>query len=213
MSAHLKANLFWILIVFLALGWFYPAIGVAALVCMLAPVALAPFRGRYWCGNFCPRGSFYDRIVAKFSPQRPVPAIFRSKAFRIMMVITIMTVFSFQTYYAWGDAAAVGMVFLRLILITTIVGIVLGLIYHHRTWCAFCPMGTMANWFSGPKMPLNIEHNCVSCGLCAKACPMGLVPHSAKGAAFSHGDCLKCGQCIPVCPKAAIAFDPPAPSR
>ncbi len=199
--------LFWILLAFLAIGFVYPAIGVIALVCMLAPVAIAPFRGRLWCGNWCPRGSFYDNVLARFSPRRPIPPFFRSKGLRMFMLAFIITVFSVQTYFAWGDLAAMGRVFINLIFVTTLVGVVLGLVYQQRTWCAFCPMGTLASWLSRGAMPLKVAPSCVSCGLCAGACPLQLAPHSGKKAgAFTHGDCLKCDRCTAVCPKKALAF-------
>ena len=57
-----------------------------------------------------------------------------------------MIVFSAQIFVAWGDWAAVGGVFLRVIFVTTIIGIILGISYNQRTWCAaVCPMGTLAN--------------------------------------------------------------------
>jgi len=199
--------LFWILLAFLAVGFVYPAVGVLAVVCMLAPVALAPFRGRYWCGNFCPRGSFYDNFLVRFSPRRPIPPFFRSKGLRVFMLAFIMTVFSVQTYYAWGDLAAMGRVFVNLIFVTTLVGIALGLVYHQRTWCAFCPMGTLANWLSRGTMPLKVAPSCVSCGLCARDCPLQLRPQSGREAGtFAAGDCRKCGRCTPVCPQKALRF-------
>lgn len=199
--------LFWILLVFLAVGFIYPAIGVIAVVCMLAPVVIAPFRGRYWCGNFCPRGSFYDHFLARFSPGRPIPPFFRSKGLRAFMVVFIMTGFSVQTYFAWGDPAAMGLVFVRLIFVTTVVGIVLGLVYHQRTWCSFCPMGTLASWLSRKAMPLKVAPACVNCGLCTKACPLQLKPASGKeSGVFTAGDCLKCERCVAACPKKALDF-------
>src|SRR3712207_8880794 len=48
--------LYWILFVYLVVGFFYPIIGLLALVCMVAPVAFAVKKGRWWCGNACPRG-------------------------------------------------------------------------------------------------------------------------------------------------------------
>lgn len=142
MKSNIQPYLFWILLIFLGIGIVYPVIGSVAIICMLAPVLLAPFKGRYWCGNFCPRGSFYDNVIAKISPKKPIPALFRSKGFRIFMVFFIIGIFTTQIYYAWGDLFAMGAVFVRSILVTTIIGIVLGVMYHQRAWCSFCPMGT-----------------------------------------------------------------------
>lgn len=211
MKSKLQPYLFWILLVFLAVGIVYPAVGVIALICMLAPVVVSFYKGRFWCGNFCPRGSFYDNVLAKFSPQKPIPPIFKSTGLRVFMVLFIMAVFSVQMYSAWGDLSAMGAVFIRIILITTLVGIGLGLLYHQRTWCSFCPMGTMASWVSSMKkpMPLMVADSCVNCKLCTKVCPMQLAPYTAKGSAegFTHSDCLKCGRCVDKCPKKALSFD------
>lgn len=211
MRKRIRPYLFWILLAFLATGLVYPAVGIIALTCMIAPVAVAPFRGRYWCGNYCPRGSFYDHVLVKLSPQRKIPAFFSYTVFRAVMVLFIMSVFTVQMIYAWGDWAAMGKVFVQIILITTIVGIVLGLIYHQRTWCSFCPMGTLASWISRRKktLPLAVGNSCVSCKLCTKACPMQLEPYAAKGTdeGFCHSDCLKCDRCVERCPKQALQFD------
>jgi polyferredoxin len=198
--------MFWVMLVFLVIGMFYPAIGVFALICMLAPVLVAPFKGRYWCGNFCPRGSLFDHVIARLSPQKPIPGFFRSKGFRLTMIRVIMTMFTIQAYYAWGNLAAMGMVFIRLIVITTVVGIFLGILFHQRTWCTFCPMGTIASWLSVRKKPLAVADSCVNCQLCSKACPLQLAPYTAKGSVFEDPDCLKCGRCVTKCPKKALSF-------
>lgn len=204
----LQPYLFLILLLFLAIGNFYPAVGLLAIICMLGPVVMSVFKGRYWCGNYCPRGSFYDSILTKFSPHKEIPAFFRSKVLRTSMVAIIMAMFSVQMYAAWGDLDMMGKVFIRLIFITTIVGIILGLIYNHRTWCAFCPMGTLANWTASKTNSLQVNNACIECGLCAQACPFNLSPYTAKGSpqGFINPDCLKCGKCIPACPKKAITY-------
>lgn len=50
------------------------------------------------------------------------------------------------------------------------------------------------------------EEKCVSCGLCAKACPVGAVRGAEKGRPYfiDRQLCLKCGACIARCPKEAI---------
>lgn len=211
MNNKFQPYLFWGLLVFLAVGIYYPVIGLIAIVCMLAPVLVSFYKGRFWCGNFCPRGSFYDNVLAKISPQKPIPTIFRSKRFRTAVLLLIMVLFSVQMYYAWGNLEAMGMVFLRVIFLTTLVGIVLGLIYHQRTWCSFCPMGTLASWVAAKKkpMPLMVADSCIGCKLCTKVCPLQLTPYTAKGSSegFTDADCLKCGRCVEKCPKKALSFN------
>ncbi len=38
--------LYWILLVYLVVGYFYPVIGFLAVICMIAPVAFAVRKGR-----------------------------------------------------------------------------------------------------------------------------------------------------------------------
>jgi len=210
MKSKIQPYLFLILLVFLVGGLVYPVIGLLAILCMLAPVIMAPFKGRFWCGNYCPRGSFYDNVIARISPHKAIPPVFRSTAFRAVMLVVIMGVFAAQMAYAWGDLAAMGAVFVRIILITTLVGIGLGVVYQQRTWCAFCPMGTMASWLSATRnpQPLKVAESCVNCKLCTKVCPLQLEPDRAKGAAegFTDSDCLKCSRCVEKCPKKALSF-------
>ena len=58
-------NLYWIIIAYIIIGWFYPVIGLIALICMIGPVLTSIWRGRFWCGNVCPRGNLYDRLLPK----------------------------------------------------------------------------------------------------------------------------------------------------
>ena len=203
-------SLYWILITYLVIGYFYPAIGFLALICMIAPVAFAVKRGRWWCGNACPRGNFYDRVLSKYSPHRPIPSFVRTFGFRLFMVLLIFTMFSVQMYFAWGDWNAMGKVFWNIILATTIVGVTLAFIYAPRTWCSFCPMGTLSSWVTprGPRLPESFPRIVVSsrcqmkCKSCARVCPMQLTPYDCRGqeAGYLHADCIKCGKCAVACP-------------
>lgn len=210
MENNIHRYMYWLLLAFLVVGFFYPPIGLIAIICMVAPVLVAFYKGRFWCGNFCPRGSFYDYILAKISPKKSIPPIFKRTGLRVFMVLFIITVFTVQIYAAWGDLYAMGAVVIRLIIITTIVGVILGILYNQRTWCAFCPMGTLASWVSSAKkhMTLMVSDECVKCKLCEKVCPMQLKPYTAKGKVegFNHRDCLKCGRCVASCPKNALKF-------
>ena len=61
-----KKYSFLALIAFIILGLLDFRIAIVAVVCMVAPVIVSIFKGRFWCGNLCPRGSFYDNLVSKF---------------------------------------------------------------------------------------------------------------------------------------------------
>lgn len=202
--------LYWLLLAYLIIGFFYPAIGFIALICMIAPVVFALRKGRWWCGNACPRGSFYDRILAKYSPQRKIPAFLRTTGFRTFMVLFIFTMFGIQMYHAWGDWNQMGQVFWTIILITTIVGVTLSFIYAPRSWCSFCPMGTLSSWVSprSGNLPagyrrITVSENCTTkCKLCSAVCPMQLKPYESRNReeGFLHPDCIKCGNCVKGCP-------------
>lgn len=203
-------SLYWILLAYLGIGYFYPVIGFLAIICMIAPVAFSVRKGRWWCGNACPRGSLYDRILSKYSPHRPIPAFVRSRGFRIFMVLFIFTMFGVQMYRAWGDWNAMGRVFWTIILITTIVGVILSFVYAPRTWCSFCPMGTLSSWVAPGEGALpdgygriSVSEKCTTrCKLCSAVCPMQLKPYESRGdmLGFLHPDCIKCGRCVAGCP-------------
>lgn len=210
-------SLYWILFAYLIIGYFFPVVGLLALICMIAPVAFAVRRGRWWCGNACPRGNMYDRLLARYSPHRPIPAFVRSTGFRIFMVMFIFTMFGVQMYFAWGDWNAMGRVFWTIILMTTIVGVVLSFIYAPRTWCSFCPMGTLSRWVSPRRGNLPeryrrifVKSSCqMKCKSCARVCPMQLTPYDSRGdeAGFLDRDCIKCGRCAVACPIKIMSLD------
>ena len=197
----------WVVLVgYLTIGFFFfPVIGTVALVCMLAPVVMAVYRGREWCGNYCPRGSLWDEIFAKINPSRKIPAWARTNYFRYTVLVLIFGLFTWQMINAWPDLDAIGYVFLRVIFVTTLIGIGLALAFSPRTWCSFCPMGTLASLLSKGKNPIHVAQTCVSCGICSKACPMDLEPYKA-GPVFADADCIKCGVCESKCPKKALSF-------
>lgn len=177
---------------------------------MIAPVAFAVRKGRWWCGNACPRGNLYDRLLSKYSPHKPIPTFARTKGFRIFMVMFIFSMFGVQMTLAWGDWNAMGRVFWMIILVTTIVGVTLSFIYAPRTWCSFCPMGTLSSWVTprSGKLPdgyyrIVVSEKCTTkCKLCSAVCPMQLKPYESKGNedGLLHPDCLKCRRCIAGCP-------------
>lgn len=192
----------------LAVGWIFPLIGYFIPLCMFLGIGVALFRGRTWCNWLCPRGSFVDALLKKVSPGRRIPEAFRSLPVRVGMITFLMAMLVFQIVRLWPNAYAIGGFFMLLLSITTGVSVLLAVIFHQRTWCYICPIGTMSSWVGAKRWPLAMEkESCTACKLCAKACPMQLAPRELKdGDRMLHsGDCLKCGLCIEGCPQNALA--------
>lgn len=212
MKKHLiniwKKYSYLILIFFIVVGMFNPSLALIAILCMLGPIILAIInKSRFWCGNICPRGSFFDNVVIKFSRTKKTPKLLKSKTFRFLFVIFMFYMFGNGIYKNWGNIAGIGIVFYRMIVVTTFAGIILSFFYNNRTWCNFCPMGSIAaliSYFKKDRKKLQVDSKCISCKLCKKACPMGIVPYDYKGNPIEHPDCIHCGNCISVCPKNAI---------
>jgi len=193
--------------------WFYPLLGYLLPICMVAAIGVALFKGRYWCDWMCPRGASWDLLLSKISLKKEIPSFFRSTPFRILWILILMGVLALKLPPALAcldRVNQVGLVFATLLIVTTMLGIVLGSTIHHRIWCNFCPIGTMSNWIGKGKYALEINSNCKECKTCHEVCPMQIKKWEYKPekgwAVVENWDCLKCKLCIEVCPEKSLKF-------
>lgn len=126
------------------LGRTYPLLGLIVLGVMFSGIVTSYFfKGRYMCRNFCPRGSFLDRLLSKISAKKKIPKFFTSKKFRWIILFAVMGLFMYKILLNPTDLNYIGKIFWEMCLITSTIAIILGLLIHERTWCSFCPMGTL----------------------------------------------------------------------
>jgi polyferredoxin len=203
---YVMGNLF---IGLLVAGWFLPLLGYFIPLCMFAGIGMASIKGRKWCNWFCPRGSFADSYLKRISPERRIPDWLRSLPVRIGVLSFLMVMLAIQIIHRWPDPHAIGRFFVLLLTITTAVGILLAFLYHQRSWCYVCPIGSLSSWVGRNRYQLRMDSEvCIECGACTKTCPMQLEPQemSEQREMAYKGDCLKCGLCIAACPKDALTF-------
>lgn len=193
----------------LILGWYYPILGYFIPLCMFMGILIGAVRGRKWCDWYCPRGAFYDIFMKPISRKKNIPWIFKNLYFRLVVLLLLFSAMAFNLARRWPNSDKIGLLFVTIMSITSVLGIVLAVIFHQRSWCMICPVGTLANLIGKNKYPLRINPElCVECKLCAKACPIQIKPYifkTSKDKAVKEGDCLKCNLCIAACPRKALS--------
>jgi ferredoxin-type protein NapH len=133
----------WLLPLIVIGGFLYPLLGYLVLAMMVFLLILSFFKGRYWCWNLCPRGAFLDIVLSKVSAKKPLPTLVTKQWFRWLLVALFMSFLMLRIVRTGGNYLAIGLVFVVMCALTTVISIVIGVITKHRGWCMICPMGTL----------------------------------------------------------------------
>ncbi|MDD5194393.1 MAG: 4Fe-4S binding protein [Candidatus Omnitrophica bacterium] len=133
----------WLLPLILIGGLFFPLLGYLVLLMMVFFLILSYFKGRFWCSHLCPRGAFLDLVLSKLSLRKKIPKLFLSEKFKWFFFAAFMIFFIMQLLISPKTLFAIGFVFVRMCLITTIIAVFLGIPIQTRAWCSICPMGTL----------------------------------------------------------------------
>ncbi|MEN8728397.1 MAG: 4Fe-4S binding protein [Desulfuromonadales bacterium] len=204
-NIHYKWLLGVVMITVIALGWRYPVLGYIVPVAMSAGIIGGFLKGRWVCGNACPRGSFIDTWLNLVSGDRAMPGILRNAKFRWTLLSALIGFMTVRIAQNPTDFDHWGIVFWQMCTITTIAAVGLGIRYSARSWCAICPVGTMAGTAGKNRYSLQVSASCQGCRLCENRCPMQLeiakYRHSGQSA---EQDCLKCSACMSACPKQGV---------
>jgi ferredoxin-type protein NapH len=191
----------------LVFGYIWPYLGFVVMAMMLTLIIMSFFMGRFWCGWLCMRGGFLERYLRFFSLRKKIPGFLKSNIFRWFIVACLMSFFALQMWLTGGNLEKIGMVFIRMCIITTIIAVPLGMIFKPRAWCAFCPMGTIQGFLGKTRRLLKVADNCSECSLCEKVCPIetNASKYKAQGKVDSK-DCIRCENCVLSCPKDVLGM-------
>lgn len=218
----------WLFIVLTALcGLWFPKLGLLIIPVMLYLAVLGFSKGKYWCGNYCPHGSLFDKYISIVSRNVKIPAVFKSTTLRVlgfswfgyMLAIRLTRVAAL-----WGDFSfwdKLGFIFVVNYLVVTIAGTILALLVSPRAWCSFCPMGTLQkisyalgkwtgrNIRTDEKVTVSSPDMCHSCATCARVCPMQLEPfkHFGQENQLISDECIRCSSCVTYCPAGILSLE------
>jgi ferredoxin-type protein NapH len=191
-------------------GWFYPLLGFFIPLCMVLGIGIGLFRGRKWCDWYCPRGSFYDTLIKPVSARKKIPRLLKNMNFRLGVLLLLLAIMAWNLALRWPDPNGVGKFFVIMLTATTILGVILAVAFHQRSWCCICPVGTFINLIGKARKRLLVDsESCTECKVCYRACPIQIKPYAFKARGLqivNDGDCLKCGTCIAACPDRALSF-------
>ncbi len=199
-------NYMWIFFPIIVIGGLkWPYLGYGVLAIMIIFIILALSKGRQWCGWLCPRGSFLERVFVKVSLNRKAPSFLKEGFLRWAIFVGLLGFMVFRLIKTGGNPVKIGAVFILMCAISSVVAFALGLIFKPRTWCSFCPMGTLQGLLGPNKNMVFVSDACIDCGACAKVCPIGTSPADFKDAGrVASIDCLRCRECVAKCPLGAL---------
>jgi len=217
----------WLFTLLVAIGGLWePKLGLLVILIMTGLIVTSFFTGRYWCGNFCPHGSLFDRLLLPISKNIKIPKFLKSKPMMIGFFGFFMFNFSrkiIKISKLWGSYAfldKLGLIFANTYLMVLIIGGLLAIFTNPRTWCQFCPMGSLQKLSyalgktfgitkkTEKKVTIFDKSKCYNCGKCSKVCPFQLTPHlewSDKNQ-FDNINCIKCSTCIENCPAKILSL-------
>ncbi len=191
-----------------------------SLIGMVIPVAIALALGRVFCSWVCPISFFlelFDALRLRLFRRRHLAnrLIFAKKILWFVLIaeIVLSMVLGAPLFVFLSPPGLVGREIMMLVFFKSFAleGLLLASILFlelltRRLFCrTFCPLGGMLA-FLGRYRRLRIHHtkdDCTSCGMCSKACPMGLLPEQGEG---TSAYCWNCGECVDACRMQALSF-------
>jgi len=134
-----------VMLLFIMLSVLDIRFGLLGFACIGAPLYhAARGHGKVHCSKYCPRGSLLGRFLQRISWGNSLPASWRSPMVKHALVALMLAMFGFSLSHALlspRPVAAVAFATFRLMMVSLVVGMIMGVVFKPRSWCQICPMG------------------------------------------------------------------------
>ena len=160
-------------LLYLTLGFFNILFAWLGLLCFFIPIIISVAAGtKGYCNRYCGRGQLFALLGGRFglSRRRDIPRWMKSKPFRYGFLVFFFAMFFlmlWNTYLVFAGARDLGQAvklpwhwayhgtllhpgvaqfafgFYSVMLTSTVLGLITMVLFKPRSWCVYCPMGTM----------------------------------------------------------------------
>lgn len=70
----ISLQLFWITILFFALGLIHISLSLIGILCFVIPfIQYRKYNDKVWCKYYCPRAGYFEKIISKLSRRKKIP--------------------------------------------------------------------------------------------------------------------------------------------
>ena len=189
-------------------------------------LVLSMFFGRVWCGYLCPAGGLQECVLR--INDKPSTQGGRNRIKYVIWLIWMTAVVStfilgknnvtIDPFYMTDHGISVSGIYNYVIYYGVLLILVLPALLHGRRaachyicWMApFMVIGsTVGRWLHLPQLHVAADRDqCMSCGKCSRACPMGLDVKQmvSEGTNSRNTECIQCGACVDECPKKVLKY-------
>ena len=191
------------------------------LIGMVIPVFLALFMGRVFCSWICPI-SFLSELMDKVRLRITGTKIIEDRVllnhralwFALVGEVTITMVLGAPLFVFLSPPGLVGREIMMAVFFKTlavegvvVVAVLVMNVVTRRFFCRYlCPLGALLAFLgSGRRLRVTMvdPQVCTDCGLCSKACLMGISPSKGESLGIY---CWNCGECVDACPKKVLDY-------
>ena len=131
------------MITFTVGGLFYPYLGLGTAAVAAFLVFQSIFNGRKGCTRFCPRGIFISIFMPFISLNRKIPKFLLGKKAKYIVLAIFISLLSFRLFNAGWNLAQIGSVMISMCITSTVIAVILGVLFKPKSWCTVCPLGTI----------------------------------------------------------------------